>query len=490
MVLRDPDRVLFSTLAGKVLIGIGRMKEKIKRPLHPLTNKHNNNNSPGDNSVTIGPEGGDVVKVATFVSLSPNNTSNINDNYCVSPNLCLLDSVTNKKVVCAKGPVISKTVISQTVNQTVSYNVVSHVPFAYLQEPPQKKGVSPAQLGNEIKHVKGVCCVNPCLKSLSGVCFETGLHPPIQTKTPVDKISHCTKWLCQPGKESLSKRGPGQSHEKVGSRKGGDKVIPGLLQPPVSGPQTEPKMEANFRSEPTESLSQFQHLQNGNPGDNKVILTERGVGHIARLQRRVFPRPYHPKVQKISRVLPVQSDLLVHSPSLRSGHGSSGVNQSGQGSKTYGPSKGYLNPPIPKRSVAESPEPGNLPTTYPDPLGPLPTARVDCKLEKIRTYPETSFQFCRLLVRPVDRLGPSHPGPVVNSSRETETHNGLGELHSQTVHVSDKPPHCNGKTSLVWLTSHATHSVASEEALACTRRLREGQSTSTISSPSPRLVVG
>ena len=28
---------------------------------------------------------------------------------------------------------------------------------------PQKKGLSPGHSVNKIKHVKGVCCVNPCL---------------------------------------------------------------------------------------------------------------------------------------------------------------------------------------------------------------------------------------------------------------------------------------------------------------------------------------
>ena len=40
---------------------------------------------------------------------------------------------------------------------------VFHAPSVHLRGPPQKKGVSPALYQSKTKHVKGVCCVNPCL---------------------------------------------------------------------------------------------------------------------------------------------------------------------------------------------------------------------------------------------------------------------------------------------------------------------------------------
>ena len=43
------------------------------------------------------------------------------------------------------------------------YHVVPHVPLVSLHGHPQKKGTCPDHTVNRIKHVKGVCCVNPCL---------------------------------------------------------------------------------------------------------------------------------------------------------------------------------------------------------------------------------------------------------------------------------------------------------------------------------------
>ena len=61
-------------------------------------------------------------------------------------------------------------------------------------------------------------------------------------------------------------------------------------------------------------------------------------------------------------------------------------------------SEGYQDPPVPRRLVTESPFPGNLPTIYPDHLGPLPTVRMGSKYDQIRASSQTGLQFCRLPV--------------------------------------------------------------------------------------------
>ena len=60
---------------------------------------------------------------------------------------------------------VSKTInlrVTQAWQSDVPYHV-PHVPFVSLHMHPQKKGLSPDHTVNRIKHVKGVCCVNPCL---------------------------------------------------------------------------------------------------------------------------------------------------------------------------------------------------------------------------------------------------------------------------------------------------------------------------------------
>ena len=242
-------------------------------------------------------------------------------------------------------------------------------------------------------------------------------------------------------------------------------------------------MEANLRSESSQFIPQHRHFQSGNSRDNP------GVGHIAGLQRRILPHSHCPKVKKVSQVLPVQSNLSVHSSSLRVGHSSPRVHQGGQRSETHGSSTGYQNPPVPRRLVTESPFPGNLPTTYPDPLGPVPTVGLGSKYDKIGISPQTGLQFCRLPVRP-DHRSSSTPSRLVGStSGETKVYKGTSQLYSQAIHVPDRPFNCHREASVFRSPSYEAHSMASEETLARSGGVREGYPGPSVTPPPSRLVA-
>ena len=162
-------------------------------------------------------------------------------------------------------------------------------------------------------------------KSSGGLCSQGWLHSSLQTKAPFNKGPCGSKRLRKPNQKHVPKRTPGRSHAQVGSGKGSCQVVRGLLQPSLPSSRTEQKMEANLRSKSAQFVPQYRHFQDGNPGGDPVILENRGVGHVARLQRRIFPHPNCTKVKKVSQVLPVQSDLSVYSPTVWSGHSSSGV---------------------------------------------------------------------------------------------------------------------------------------------------------------------
>ena len=66
--------------------------------------------------------------------------------------------------------------------------------------------------------------------------------------------------------------------------------------------------------------------------------------------------------------------------------------------------------------------PGNLPTAYPDPLGPVQRTRVGGKHGEIGTYTSTGFQFLRLLVRSAVRSGFTHSGQMGHPSAKTTIH--------------------------------------------------------------------
>ena len=327
-------------------------------------------------------------------------------------------------------------------------------------------------------------------ESKGGLDFTRGIHATLQNQTTSDPIPGDQEWLCSPRqKQSLVSVG-NRPHKQVGSRKGGHQILPGLLQPPFSGTKTESEMETYLGPQPSQSLFETRHLQNGNSGNNKVVSPKRGVGNVAGLQRRLFSHPHQSEITKVSQVFSGKESLSIHSPSFRARHSSTGIHQGGQGGETDGSGTGYPDPPVPRRLVSQSPGPGNLPVTYPDPLGPVPRIRVGGKHGEIGTYTSTGFQFRRLPVRPAVRTSAAHSGQMDHSSAETTVHQRQGLLFSPSVHVPDRATYCHGKASVGRPASHETGSVASKKTLACAGEPGEDYSGSPFSSPTPGLVVG
>ena len=121
---------------------------------------------------------------------------------------------------------------------------------------------------------------NGC-ESAGSLCSKGRIYSALQTEAPLDKVSCGWKWLRQPSQKQVSEGSLDKSHRKLGSRESSCQVVPGFLQLSLSGTQTEQKMEANLGSKPFKPFHARQVLQDGNPGDNPVILTESGMGNLA-----------------------------------------------------------------------------------------------------------------------------------------------------------------------------------------------------------------
>ena len=397
-------------------------------------------------------------------------------------------------------------------------DVVGHAHSVTLHGQPQRKGLGPDLSLNKIKVVKGVPCVNQCfstpsvpnvphaateisvggrLQSFWQVWQRLGSNPrvmsvlrdgynnPFRERPQLSYFPSIVNKYASPLKnkallKALASLIQKQAVEKVVVRSSLAFYNRLFLVP-----------KSNRKRRPILDLSKL-HLflaTNGDPKDHPIVSSKRGMGHVVGLQRCVIPLSHSPEVQKIPTVSHEQGQLPVHIPFLWFGNGPVGVYQSGQGGQADGSSKGYQDLPVPRRLFVENPMPGNLPTTYPDPLGTLPRVGLVSKHEEIGTDSSTGFQIRWLPVRPVDRSGLAHSGSVVYPEAKVKVHQGPELLHSQTVHVSDRSPHSDGETSLVRSPSHEAHPVALEVTLACSGGSGKGHSVTPFSSSSPRLVV-
>ena len=130
-------------------------------------------------------------------------------------------------------------------------------------------------------------------------------------------------------------------------------------------------MATNSRSEQTQSFPGNRYCQDEIPETIRLSLQKwewvtsldfsNAYFHILIAQRsRKYLRFSH------------QNNLPIHLSPLVFCNGLIGIHKGGKGGRTDGSSQGYQDPPVPRRLVVASPVPRNVPTTYPDPLGPMP----------------------------------------------------------------------------------------------------------------------
>ena len=249
-------------------------------------------------------------------------------------------------------------------------------------------------------------------------------------------------------------------------------------------------METHTRPKSTELVPSISLLQDGNSRDHQALPSARGVGHLAGFQRRLFSYPDQSKVAEVPKVPSQQPILPIHLPSFRPVDGSIGVHQGRQGGQANGTSSGYPNPLVPRRLISESPLPGNVPTTYSNPFGPMSQPGLGSQQVKVGTGPPTGVQLRSLPFRPLSRPGQTHAGEVDVSDSENQLPIGTRDLFSQAVYVPHWSSDSHGKTGGVGTPSHETYQMAFKEALARPGISRESDSPSKVSPCSPKVVVG
>ena len=318
-------------------------------------------------------------------------------------------------------------------------------------------------------------CGGPSAKVLAGLalpgckpkgCFNSsgGVQPTLQRETSSNKVTGHYQWICKSGQKQTHKGLLTRAHSETGCRKGDNPILPSFLQPVVSSSKTQPKMETHLGLKSAELLPSNCILQDGDTRDHPTLPSKRGVGDVSGFQRRLLPYSDRTKVAEIPQVLPPQSSLSVHSPPLWPLNGSVRVHKGGQGSQVNGTGSGYQDPPVPRRLVVESPVPGNVSASYPDPLGPMPQVRVGSQYDQVGVGASAGFQLCRLPFRPLSGAGQTDPGEVDDSVPEDHRPPQSTGVFGPTVHVPYRTANSHRETGSGRATSHAPYPVASEEA--------------------------
>ena len=326
-------------------------------------------------------------------------------------------------------------------------------------------------------------------RSKNSTDFEGGLHPPLPDPATSYKIPNSHKLLCQSSQEQLPVRGITSAFRQECGGTGSQSNVPRVFQPTFSGSQTQQQMEADLRSEQTESFPKNGEIQDGNTGDHQDLPPTRRVGNLSRLQGCLLPYSNTGTVQEISQISCPGSDIPVQSSAFWSVHSPYGVHCDSKGGETDGHSQGYKNPPVPRRLVGKSYIPSNLSKTHPDPGQNVPGFGLVGELGKVRTGTQTSLRLRRLPVRPQVRSGQTDTGPLAKSSRENTRAVNTSDLSGPAIYVPDRSINSHRKAGSPRPIAYETHTVASQKQLEGAGIAREDHSSTKITPPTFTMVA-
>ena len=276
---------------------------------------------------------------------------------------------------------------------------------------------------------------------------EGGLYSSIPVQTSLNKVTDCNKQLPQSNQAVLPCGGTASADKQKCSRTGGKPKLTGVLQPAIFGTQTQQPVGTDSGLEHLEHLFEHRVVQDGDPRDNKNLPTVRGVGHIHRFQRRILPHTNSQSVQEVHAFSPSGSVLPVQSPSLWPVHSPHGVHSGHQRGQTHGTSKGYKDPPVPRRLAGESLYPRHLSPAYSNPDHTVPGSRVAGEQGKIRTGPTTGLQLRRLPVRPESGQGQTNRGTLADLDRQDQINTVGSGMPGPEIYAPHRATHSNRKTS-------------------------------------------
>ena len=317
---------------------------------------------------------------------------------------------------------------------------------------------------------------------------ERGLHPPLPVQTKLDQVTNCHKQLPQPSKTGQPFRGTVSAGEQKCSRTGRKSKLTGFLQPAIFGSQTQQPVETYPGSEHLEHLFEHRVVQDGDPRDNKNLPTGRGVGHFHRVQRLVLPHTYsqsrkymHFHLQGRSyqfkalpfglSIAPMEFTVVAKEVKLMALQRGIRIHQ-------------YLDDWLVRASSHETclQHTQNLVVLCQD-LGWL------VNKEK-SAGSKTGFQLRRLPVRSERRQGQTHTRALAGLDRQDPVNTVRSGMSGLTVYVPHRSSHSNRKASPPRATSHEAHTVALEKQLEGPRITRQGDPSSQVAPPPPKVVAG
>ena len=189
------------------------------------------------------------------------------------------------------------------------------------------------------------------------------------------------------------------------------------------------------------------------------------MGDLNRFQGCILPHTHPELVQEVHTFSHPGQAIPIQSTTIWPLHSSYGVYYSGQRGQVSCTTKGYKDPPVPRRLVGQSQIPPGLSPANKDTNIPLSGVRLASKPGEIRAGPQTSIQFCRLPVRLERGQGQTHPRALADLTGKDKRSYVRSGMPGSETDVLDRITNSSRETSAPRAVTHETYPVTFEKQL-------------------------
>ena len=313
---------------------------------------------------------------------------------------------------------------------------------------------------------------------------ERGLHPPLPVQTKLDQVTNCHKQLPQPSKTGQPFRGTVSAGKQKCSRTG-RKSNNQLFLVPKSNNPWRPILDLS-------TLITFLNTESFKMETPETIRTSLQAGEWVSsidFKDAYFHIPIHSQSRKYMcfhlqgrsyqfkalpfglSTAPMEFTVVAKEVKLMALQRGIRIHQ-------------YLDDWLVRASSHETCLP-----TYTELGSSLPRSRLASEQGKVRAGPKTGFQLRRLPVRPERRQGQTHTRALAGLDRQDPVNSVWSGMSGPTVHVPHRSSHSNRKASPPRATSHEAHTVALQKQLEGPRITRQGDPSSQVAPPPPKVVA-
>ena len=326
--------------------------------------------------------------------------------------------------------------------------------------------------------------------SQSSKFTATWLSPRLQVSSKIVENSAHFERISQQKQRWRPPRGSSGHAYKKGDSSCQKTHYSGILQQTFSGSKTHESLATSNRSKYVKPSFTCTDIQDGNSRIYQEIDSKRGVGHLVRPHRRLFPCSNTSTISKISEISDQKRGFSVSSSSFWCRDSSPRVHSHCQRGQTHSSSQEPQNPSISGRLASSVTIKRSVSQRFGKVSSIGPRTRLAYQFSKIGIDTHAKTGFSGLSFRPSEGSSVPNPEETRSAKRSDCFHQKVISLDSKKAHVAHRDFSFLGKNSATRKVTHETFPVVPKVALEVSPVIGHKDSSNRKFPEAPKVVGG